>query len=92
MLLGAVVWFLVYKARLWGIRITITIAGLIGIRVAITVVVTTSASATITIVVSTVSKLMVIRLVIYMESSISKEGEFAINLLLLLLIRSDRGL
>jgi len=66
MLLGVVVWFLIYKARLRDIRIAITIAGLIGIRVAIIVVVaisiviTISASATMTIVVSTVSELIVI--------------------------------
>jgi hypothetical protein len=47
---------------------------------------------TITIVISTVSELIVIRLVIYIESLISKEGRFAINLLLLFLIRSNRGL
>jgi hypothetical protein len=43
---------------------------------------------TITIVVSTVSELIVIRI----ESLISKEGGFAINLLLLLLVYSNRGL
>jgi hypothetical protein len=64
MLLGAVVWFLIYEAQLRGVRITITIAGLIGIRVAITVVIVISASATTTIVVSTVSELIVIRLAI----------------------------
>jgi hypothetical protein len=47
-----------------------------------------SASMTTTIVVSTVSELIVIRI----ELLISKEGRFAINLLLLLLIRSNRGL
>jgi hypothetical protein len=94
MLLGAVIWSLIYKARLRGVRIAIAVAGLIGIRVAITVVIaisvviTISASATTTVVVSTVSELIVIR----MESSVSKEGGFAINLLLLLLIRGDRGL
>jgi hypothetical protein len=68
--------------------------GLIGIRVAITVVVVISvvtaisASATTTIVVLTVSELMVIRI----ESSVSKEGGFAINLLLLLLVYGNRGL
>ena len=62
--------------------------GLIGIRVAITVVITISAPATITIVILMVPKLAVIRI----ESSISKEGGFAINLLLLLLVRSNRGL
>jgi hypothetical protein len=51
-----------------------------------------SASITITIVILTVSKLIVIRLVIYIESSISKEGSFTINLLLLLLIYSNRRL
>jgi len=60
MLLGVIVWFLVYKARLWGIRIAITIAGLIGIQVAIIVVVAISASATTTIVISIVSELIVI--------------------------------
>jgi hypothetical protein len=92
MLLGAVVWFLAYKARLRGVRIAITVAGLIGVRVAIIVVVTIiaaiSASATTTIVVSMVSELTVVR----MESSIGKEGGFAIDLLLLLLVRSDGGL
>ena len=92
MLLGAIIWFLIYKARLRGIQITITIVGLIGIRVAITVVVSISASVTTTIVISTVSELIVIRLVICIESLISKEGSFAINLLLLLLIRSNRRL
>jgi hypothetical protein len=43
---------------------------------------------TMTIVVSIVSKLIVIRI----ELLISKEGRFVINLLLLLLIRSNRGL
>jgi hypothetical protein len=52
------------------------------------VIVAISASVTITIVVSIVPKLAVIR----MESSISKEGGFAINLLLLLLVRGNRGL
>jgi hypothetical protein len=91
---GAAIWSLVYKARLRGVRITITVAGLIGIRVAITVVVTISvviaisASATTTVVVSTVSELTVVR----MESSVGKEGGFAIDLLLLLLVRGDRGL
>jgi hypothetical protein len=66
--------------------------GLIGIRVAITVVITISASVTITIVISMVSELIVIRLVIYIESLISKEGSFAINLLLLLLVYSNRRL
>ena len=58
----------------------------------IIVVVTISASMTITIVISTVSELIVIRLVIYMKSLISKESSFAINLLLLLLIYSNRRL
>jgi hypothetical protein len=92
MLPGAAVWFLAYKARLRGVRIAITVAGLVGIRVAIAVVVATSASATTTVVVSTVSELTVVRLVIRMESSIGKEGGFAIDLLLLLLVRSDGGL
>jgi hypothetical protein len=56
------------------------------------VVVMVSASVTMTIVVSIVSELMVIRLVICIESSISKEGSFAIDLLLLLLVRSNRRL
>jgi hypothetical protein len=56
--------------------------------VAISVVTAISASATITVVISMVSELMVIR----MESSVGKEGGFAINLLLLLLVYSDRGL
>jgi hypothetical protein len=60
MLPGAVVWFLIYKARLWGVRITITVAGLVGIRVAIIVVVATSASVTTTIVILTVSELIVV--------------------------------
>jgi len=47
-----------------------------------------SAPITTTVVVSIVPKLAVIRI----ESSISKEGRFAINLLLLLLVRSNRGL
>jgi len=51
-----------------------------------------SASITITIVVSIVSKLIVIRLVIYIELLISKEGSFTINLLLLLLIYSNKRL
>jgi hypothetical protein len=51
-----------------------------------------SASITMTIVILTVSELIVIRLVIYIESSINKEGSFAINLLLLLLVRSNRRL
>jgi hypothetical protein len=51
-----------------------------------------SASITITIVISIVSELIVIRLVIYIELLISKEGRFAINLLLLLLVHSNRGL
>jgi hypothetical protein len=94
MLPGAAVWFLAYKARLRGVRIAITVAGLVGIRVAITVVVAISvvtaisASATTTVVISTVSELTVIR----MESSVGKEGGFAIDLLLLLLVRGDRGL
>jgi len=89
MLPGAAVWSLAYKARLRGIRITITIAGLIGIRVAIAVVIAViiaiSASATITVVVLTVSELTVIR----MELLIGKEGRFAINLLLLLLVYNN---
>jgi hypothetical protein len=94
MLPGAAIWSLVYKVRLRDVRIAIAIAGLVGIRVAITVVVAISvviaisASATMTVVVSTVSELMVVR----MELSVGKEGGFAINLLLLLLIRSNRGL
>ena len=65
-LLGAVVWFLIYKARLRGVRIAIAVAGLIGSQVAITVVITISvvvaisASAAMTIVISTVSELTVI--------------------------------
>ena len=47
-----------------------------------------SASMTITIVVLIVSELIVIRI----ELLISKEGKFIINLLLLLLIYSNRGL
>jgi hypothetical protein len=43
---------------------------------------------TITIVISIVSKLIVILI----ESLVSKEGEFAINLLLLFLVYSNRGL
>jgi hypothetical protein len=91
---GAAIWSLAYKARLRGVRIAIAVAGLVGIRVAITVVVAISvvtaisASATTTVVVSTVSELTVIR----MESSVGKEGGFAINLLLLLLVRGDGGL
>ena len=88
MLPGAAVWFLTYKARLRGVRIAIAVAGLVGIRVAIVVVVAISASATTTVVVSTVSELTVVR----MESSIGKEGGFAIDLLLLLLVRGNGGL
>jgi len=51
-----------------------------------------SASMTITIIILIVSKLIVIRLVIYIESLISKEGSFIINLLLLLFIYSNRRL
>jgi hypothetical protein len=54
----------------------------------ISIVITISASITITIVVLIVSKLMVIRI----ESLVNKEGKFAINLLLLLLVYSNRGL
>jgi hypothetical protein len=54
----------------------------------ISIVIAISASATTTIVVSTISKLIVIRI----ELLISKEGGFAINLLLLLLVYSNRGL
>jgi hypothetical protein len=43
---------------------------------------------TTTIVISTVSELTVIRI----ELLVSKEGRFTINLLLLLLIRGNRGL
>jgi hypothetical protein len=94
MFLGAVIWSLIYKVRLRGVRIAITVAGLIGIRVAIIVVITISVvtaistSATITVVISTVSELTVIR----MELSVGKEGGFAIDLLLLLLVYSNRGL
>jgi hypothetical protein len=56
--------------------------------VVVSVIVAISASATITIVVLIVPKLAVIRI----ESLISKEGGFAINLLLLLLICGNRGL
>ena len=59
MLPGAIVWFLIYKTRLRGVRIAITIAGLVGIRVAIMVVVAISVSATATVVVSMVSELTV---------------------------------
>jgi hypothetical protein len=52
------------------------------------VVITISASTTITIVISTVSELIVVQI----ESLISKEGRFTINLLLLLLVHSNRGL
>jgi hypothetical protein len=51
-----------------------------------------STSITITIVVLIVSKLIVIRLVIYIESLISKESKFVINLLLLLLVYSNKRL
>jgi hypothetical protein len=68
--------------------------GFIGIRVAIivviiiSIVIIISAFITITIVVSTVSELTVI----WMELLIGKEGGFAIDLLLLLLVYSNRGL
>jgi len=88
MLLGVIIWFLVYKVWLRGIRIAITIIGLIGIQVAIIVVITISISVTITIVILIVSELIII----WMELLISKEGGFAINLLLLLLVRGNRGL
>jgi hypothetical protein len=52
----------------------------------------TSTSVTTTIVILMVSKLIVIRLVIYIKLSINKEGKFTINLLLLLLIYSNKGL
>ena len=54
----------------------------------ISIVTVISASITTTIVISIVSELIVIRI----ELLVSKEGEFAINLLLLLLIYSNRGL
>jgi hypothetical protein len=68
--------------------------GLIGIRVAIivvimiSIVIMISASITTTIVISIVSELIVIRI----ELLVNKKGRFTINLLLLLLIYSNRGL
>jgi hypothetical protein len=56
--------------------------------IVISVVTMISASTTTTIVVLTVSELAVIRI----ESLISKESKFVINLLLLLLVYSNRGL
>jgi hypothetical protein len=69
-----------------GIRVVVTGA----ISVVIIVVITISV---ITIrFILTISELIVIRLAIYIESLIGKEGSFAINLLLLLLVYSNRRL